>query len=134
MARLKLKSSSKDIIGMFPKESAGVEQGIREAAERTRQGVTAWVCAADHQAYDLIQGLKKEGLKVPKDVSVTGFDGIERVGRNPALTTVQIPFREIGITGAERLAARLRKRVHGKQHVYISGKLRAGKTVAPPSE
>ncbi len=59
-------------------------------------------------------------------------DGIERVGKNPSLTTVQIPFREIGITGAERLAARLRKRFHGKQHIYISGKLRVGTTVAAP--
>ncbi|MEP4076352.1 LacI family DNA-binding transcriptional regulator [Haloferula sp.] len=133
MARLRIKTSPKDVIGMFPRGSTSLEQSIDEAAERSKQGVTAWVCAADHQAYDLIQGLKKRDLKVPKDVSVTGFDGIERVGRNPALTTVQIPFREIGITGAERLAARLRKRFHGKQHVYISGKLRAGKTVASPS-
>ncbi|MGB6222823.1 LacI family DNA-binding transcriptional regulator [Haloferula sp.] len=132
MARLKLKVSAKDVIGMFPRESVSLPASISEAAERTRQGVTAWVCAADHQAYDLIRGFKKEGLAVPKDVSVTGFDGIERVGSGPSLTTVQIPFREIGMTGAERLAARLRKRFHGKQHIYISGKLRSGKTVAPP--
>lgn len=132
MARLKLKLSSKDVIGMFPRLSNSVAQGIEEAAERTRQGVTAWVCAADHQAFDLIAGFKKAGLKVPKDVSVTGFDGIDRGGKHASLTTIQIPFREIGITGAERLAARMRKRFHGKQHVYISGKLLAGNTVAAP--
>jgi DNA-binding LacI/PurR family transcriptional regulator len=132
MARLKFKTSPKDIIGMFPQITKGVEQGIEDAAERTHHGVTAWVCAADHQAYDLIQGLKKRGLRVPKDVSVTGFDGIDRAANKPSLTTIQIPFREVGITGAERLAARLRKRFHGKQHVYISGKLRDGTTVASP--
>jgi DNA-binding LacI/PurR family transcriptional regulator len=132
MARMKVDVSPKDVIGMFPKAQTSVQQGIDEAVEQTKRGVTAWVCAADHQAYDLIQGLKKQGLKVPKEVSVTGFDGIEQVGRNPALTTIKIPYREIGITGAERLAARLRKRFHGKQHVYISGKLREGKTVAAP--
>ncbi|MEM1082822.1 MAG: LacI family DNA-binding transcriptional regulator [Verrucomicrobiota bacterium] len=133
MARLKLRVSPKDIVGMFPSRWRGLEQSLDEVAERTEQGVTAWICAADHQGYDLIQGLKKRGFRVPKDVSVTGFDGIEPEGKNPALTTIQIPFREIGMTGAERLAARLRKRFHGKQHVYISGKLKAGKTVGKPA-
>ena len=132
MARLKLKVSSQDLVGVFPRRPLGVGESIRAAAERTRHGVTAWVCAADHQAYDLIRGFKKEGIEVPRDVSVTGFDGIESSGSNPSLTTVQIPFREIGKTGAERLVARLRKRFAGKQHVHISGELRDGKTVAPP--
>lgn len=134
MARHKLRISSKDIIGMFPNKELSVEDSIDEVAERTAQGVTAWVCAADHQAYDVIAGLKKRGLDVPKEVSVTGFDGIERSSSQPDLTTIQIPYREIGMTGAERLAARLRKRFHGKQHVYISGLLRPGKTVAAPAK
>ena len=129
MARLKLKVSPNDIIGMFPRRELPLEESIERAAERTRDGVTAWVCAADHQAYDLIRGLKKAGLKVPKDVSVTGFDGILRGGSNPKLTTIRIPFRSIGMTGAERLAARLRKRFTNKHHVYISGELKEGKTV-----
>ena len=133
MAQLKLKVRSKDMIGMFPSPSATVPQSIKDATERTRQGVTAWVCAADHQAYDLIRGLKKAGLRVPKDVSVTGFDGIERTGSNPSLTTIQIPFRAIGNTGAERLAARLRRRFAGQQRIYLPGQLASGRTVAPPS-
>lgn len=133
MAQLKLKVLSKDVIGVFPGGSLTVPQGIKQVVERTRHGVTAWVCAADHQAYDLVRGLKKAELKVPKDVSVTGFDGIRRRGNCPSLTTLQIPFRAIGNTGAERLASRLRKRFAGKQRVYISGQIHSGKTVAPPS-
>ena len=130
MARLKMKVSPNDIIGMFPRRELPVEESIVRAAERTRDGVTAWVCAADHQAYDLIRGLKKQGLNIPRDVSVTGFDGIQRGGSNPSLTTIQIPFRAIGMTGAERLAARLRKRFTNRQHVHISGELKEGKTAA----
>ena len=134
LARLKIKTTPQDIIGMYPRQSRSVEKGIDDAAERTRKGVTAWVCAADHQAYDLIRGFKERGLKVPRDVSVTGFDGIERSKSAPTLTTVEIPFREIGTSGAQRLATRLRKRFQGKQHVYISGKLRSGKTVSKLKE
>lgn len=133
MTRLKLKVSANDVIGVFPRKVLSVPESLEVAAERTRQGVTAWVCAADHQAYDMVRDFRKMGLKVPQDVSVTGFDGIERSESAPALTTVQIPYREIGMTGAERLAARLRKRFQGKQHVYISGRLREGATVAKPA-
>jgi LacI family transcriptional regulator len=130
MARLKIAVSPKDIIGMFPRPYSGTAQSIQEAIERTKDGVTAWVCAADHQAYDLILGLTKAGLNVPKDISVTGFDGILKENSGPSLTTVQIPFREIGKIGAQRLKARLGKRFAGKQHVYISGNLRLGETVS----
>ncbi len=132
MARLKLKVAQKDTIGIFPRAFSDVAKGIEEAAARTRHGVTAWVCAADHQAYDLISGFKKQGLKVPKDVSVTGFDGIQQPGATVSLTTIKIPFRSIGMTGAERLASRMRKRFGEKQHIYISGELQPGKSVAPP--
>ena len=135
MTRLKLKVDPYDIIGMFPRPPLGLDESIAEAAERTRLGVTAWVCAADHQAFDLISGFRKHGLQVPKDVTVTGFDGIKRAGSNPSLTTIQVPFRAIGMTGAERLASRLRKRFENKQHIFVSGTLRMGKTVAhPPGE
>ena len=93
---------------------------------------TAWVCAADHQAYDLISGFKKRRLKVPKDVSVTGFDGIQQPGATSSLTTIKIPFRSIGMTGAERLATRMRKRFGEKQHIYIAGELQQGKSAATP--
>lgn len=130
MARLKLEVSHEDMLGVFPSERLEVEESIKRAAERTKDGVTAWVCAADHQAYDLIAGFKPFGLSVPEDVSVTGFDGIRHDDSKMALTTVQIPYREIGMNGAERLTARLRKPFAGKQRVYISGKLQSGETIA----
>ena len=134
MARLRLKIHPQDIIGMFPGNLSSVSEGVEAATARTRDGVTAWICAADHQAFDLISGFKKNGLSVPQDVSVTGFDGIGKsTGTFPSLTTVEIPFRAIGMTGAERLAARIRKRFGGEQRVYISGDLRPGKTVNKPS-
>lgn len=133
MARMRMRYRPEDIVGMFPRDFKEFSKGIEAAATQTKDGVTAWVCAADHQAYDLIEGFKAFDLKVPDDVSVTGFDGIkpDRKILN-SLTTVEIPFRAIGMTGAERLAVRIRKRFGGEQNVYISGRLKPGKTVAPP--
>lgn len=133
LVRLRVPLVADDVINVFPAPELGEEASIDRAAERTRDGVTAWVCAADHQAYDLIRGLGNRGLPVPEAVSVTGFDGIELPEGLPELTTVTIPFREIGMTGTQRLLERVRKRFGSTQHVLVDCRLHAGRTVAGPS-
>lgn len=101
-------------------------------AERCRGGVTAWVCAADYQAYDLIHELEKRGFSVPGDVSVTGFDGIRRPPGLPRLTTMRIPYREIGYIGAGRLADLMSKRFYSVQQILLECTIEPGATVAAP--
>lgn len=130
MARHRLPVDARDVLNIFPSPLLDDGASRIRAVERTRDGVTAWVCAADHQAYELILALQKNGLAVPRDVSVTGFDGIDTPPGLPELTTVKIPFREIGITGTKRLHERALKRFGSSQHVLINCKLRPGETVA----
>ncbi len=54
MVRLRLPVALEDIVNIFPSREGDDESSIEYAAERTRDGVTAWVCAADHQAYELV--------------------------------------------------------------------------------
>jgi DNA-binding LacI/PurR family transcriptional regulator len=129
MVRLRLPVIAEDIVNIFPSQEGDDESSIAYAIERTRAGVTAWVCAADHQAYNLIRGLGKKGFKVPSEVSVTGFDGIQTPPDSPELSTIVIPFREIGTTGTQRLVERSQKRFGSAQHVLIDCRLRAGSTV-----
>ncbi|MES2657893.1 MAG: LacI family DNA-binding transcriptional regulator [Verrucomicrobiota bacterium] len=131
MVRLRLPVLSEDIINVFPSRELNEEESIDYAAARTRDGVTAWVCAADHQAYDLIRGLYQRGINVPSNVSVTGFDGIETPKDCPDLGTILIPFREIGATGTQRLVERVRKRFGSTQHVLIDCPFRPGDSVGP---
>ncbi len=134
MVRMRLPVSSKDVINMFPSRETSDEESIDRAAERTRDGVTAWVCAADHQAYDLVRGFRKRKISVPNMVSVTGFDGIDRPTDCPELATVHISFREIGATGTQRLVERIRKRFGSAQHVLIDCPFKPGATVGPPPQ
>lgn len=129
MVRLKLPVAPEDIVNVFPSFDGDDQSSIDYAAKRTRDGVTAWVCAADHQAYELVSGLGKRGFSVPGQVSVTGFDGIETPPGSPKLSTIQIPFREIGTTGTQRLVERTQKRFGSAQHVLIDCRLRVGATV-----
>ena len=115
-------------------EKKFIEQARETVLQRTRDGVTAWICAADHQAYDLIAWLESKGVKVPADLSITGFDGISPPSGAPLLSTVEIPFRQIGITGAKRLSDMVHKRFDAPQHILLDCNLRAGETIAAPSK
>jgi LacI family repressor for deo operon, udp, cdd, tsx, nupC, and nupG len=76
-----------------------VESGIRGAAKLLAgtSRFTAVFCSNDEMAIGAICALKSEGLRVPEDVSVVGFDDI-RFARysDPPLTTIAQPMRDIG--------------------------------------
>jgi DNA-binding LacI/PurR family transcriptional regulator len=118
------------VVGVYSGPGFSVEESIEAVHRRMAQGVRAWICAADHQAYDLIAGLQKRGVQVPRDVSITGFDGIEKPDWAPLLTTAVIPYREIGFTGGRRLLDLMRKRFGSTQHILVASRLREGETVA----
>jgi DNA-binding LacI/PurR family transcriptional regulator len=60
-------------------------------------GLTAIVCVNDLMAVGAMREIRERGLRVPQDISVTGFDNITLAQFcYPALTTVHIPRDQIG--------------------------------------
>jgi len=58
---------------------------------------TAIICVNDIMAVGVLRELRERGLRVPQDVSVTGFDNVKLSEFcYPALTTVHIPRDQIG--------------------------------------
>ncbi|OGV69214.1 MAG: hypothetical protein A3K19_23355 [Lentisphaerae bacterium RIFOXYB12_FULL_65_16] len=86
-------------------------RGVWNAIERC--GVTAFFASDDFQAAALIQALPRKGVRVPQDVAVIGFDGLE-FGEflNPALTTVHQPVEE----QAQKVVALLQAALPDKSH------------------
>jgi LacI family transcriptional regulator len=72
-------------------------------------GCTALAVQNDGAAIGAIEVLQEAGIRVPHDVSVVGFDGLD-VGQyfRPRLTTVQVPLEAIGAQGARLLLAQIR--------------------------
>lgn len=65
---------------------------------------TAIVAASDQLALGVLRWLAERGIRVPQDVSVTGYDGIpDAAFYTPALTTVEVDFAEIGRHTVRRL-------------------------------
>lgn len=67
---------------------------------------TAVICGNDVLAVGAITLAKAQGLRVPEDVSITGFDDIELAEVvEPGLTTVHVPHRRMGEAAASALLA-----------------------------
>jgi LacI family transcriptional regulator len=72
------------------------------------QHPTAIVASNDLLALGAIDGLRERGLTCPDNVSVVGFNDMPFLGRmSPALTTIRLPKREIGVQAARLLLERL---------------------------
>jgi len=65
---------------------------------------TALACFSDVTALKVLQWAYTRGIKIPDDLSVTGFAGLsESALAAPALTTMAQPFAEMGTYAAESL-------------------------------
>lgn len=99
-----------------------------------KEGVTAIVCAADHQAYPLITALRERGVSVPKQCSITGFDGIEVPPHQPALTTMRVAYEDMGSAAVSRLVDRMLHPSAPRRHILIGARLIPGATTAKPTK
>jgi LacI family transcriptional regulator len=108
---------------------------LADAVARATQheGVTAWACAADHQAYQLIADLRTRGLRVPEDVSITGFDGNEPPVGMPALATAAVPNEHIGEGAVAQLISRLLYPRSPRRKILVATALIEGTTIAAPA-
>ncbi len=69
---------------------------------------TAFVCNCDETAFRVIGDLQRKGLRVPEDISVTGYDNYTVSDMCvPAITTVEVDLTEMAHTAVTLLLARL---------------------------
>lgn len=83
---------------------SGYELG-EEVARRFRQeGLSALLCGNDELALGAIARLQDEGIRVPEDVAIIGFDNQE-FGEfvRPAITTMELDFIALGRVAFESL-------------------------------
>jgi DNA-binding LacI/PurR family transcriptional regulator len=89
--------------------SSGHAAGLCLAARmRAGEAVSAVFAANDQMALGLLAALHEQGLSVPGDVSLVGFDDLpEAPYFTPPLTTVRQDFAELGRRGVQLVLARL---------------------------
>ena len=109
---------------------AGVE-GLRALMRRSDRP-TAVLCGNDVLAAGALSAAAEMGLRVPQDLSITGFDDIEIAALvSPALTTVHVPHRRMGQEAARMLIAMLGK-PDRQESLAIEAEIVMRGTLAPP--
>lgn len=109
------------------KQSAGRAAAELVFAERPDR--TALICTSDMLALGAMHYARSQGIVVPHDLTVTGFDGIaDALQRN--LTTVCQPSEEKGYEAGELLFAAEQGSVDS---VVLETRFNKGATAAPPN-
>jgi LacI family transcriptional regulator len=112
--------------------------GVMELARRPRaERPTALVCWNDRVAFQTMLVLSDAGLRVPHDVSVTGFDDDSvAAAAHPPLTTIRQPYQEIGDNAVDMLRELIAMHPSEREprRVLLPGELIVRGSVAPCRE
>ncbi|MFJ6700315.1 LacI family DNA-binding transcriptional regulator [Streptomyces sp. NPDC091272] len=112
-SRRRLKAARKAAGGSLPDEFVersmfSLEGGQAAATRLLERGVTGIVCASDPLALGAVRAARRQGLRVPDDVSVVGYDDSAFMTcTEPPLTTVRQPIEAMGRAAVELLALQI---------------------------
>ncbi|MDT8860802.1 LacI family transcriptional regulator [Alkalihalobacillus sp. MEB130] len=85
---------------------------------------TAIFAASDNLAIGAISALSEQGVRIPEDISIVGFDNIAvSEYLTPALTTIEQPSVQIGEKAADMLLTILDHQLLEQMHVELNSKL-----------
>jgi len=111
--------------------SADLDAGIVRAL--AQRDVTAIIAGADLIAIGVMKALRDNGLRVPEDVSVIGFDNIPWSDLcTPALTTIDLPINEMGIEAVQLLLRRINAPDEPRRRVVFDVSLVERRSVVAP--
>ena len=122
---------------IFRSQKRFEEAGIEGAAHYLKTGdfATAYICAYDEIALGFIHRLTQNGIRIPEDVSVVGFNDIPYAAyAKIPLTTVHF-FEESQYDSAiDLLTKKLRNADAPIQHITLEHRIAVRGTTAPPKE
>lgn len=81
-----------------------------------RSGHPTAIFTNDDLAIGALRAIHEQGLRVPEDIALVGFDDIEYAAHTaPPLTTVAVPKEEMGRLAVRQAIAQMEQ---GEQHVF----------------
>lgn len=118
------------VCGWLYTRAAALETGIQIAGLPQAERPRALICHNDITALGVYHGVRRAGLRVPEDVAIVGFDGIEE-GRceDIPLTTIDSPVDVLAKEAVRILIARMSKQYDiSSQQILIPTRLWVGGT------
>ncbi|MET7853767.1 LacI family DNA-binding transcriptional regulator [Streptomyces avermitilis] len=111
-----------------------------EESLRRKLDFTAVLAGTDVVAAGAMQALRTAGLRVPEDVSVVGYDDIPLASQlTPQLTTVHVPYEEMGRVALRAVADRReagagRRKGGDGDHLVLGTHIVVRQSVQPPAQ
>lgn len=92
---------------------------------------SALFCTNDIIAFGVLKALRERGVRIPRDVSIIGFDDLPTAAvMDPPLTSIAVSKHEIGSTAMRRLQARIRDPSMPPTKTVVGGTLKERESVA----
>jgi LacI family transcriptional regulator len=103
----------------------GRPEGYRAALDLLRESSpTAVFVASDEQAFGVLRAAADLGLRVPDDLAIVAFDGLAHSEFTvPGLTTVSVPFAELGTAAVGCLVDQIEGRTREQSAARIQVRL-----------
>jgi DNA-binding LacI/PurR family transcriptional regulator len=130
-----LRDAGLDGDGLVAHAPFGVEGGARALRSLLAldDAPTGVICSSDLMAIGALREALAAGLRVPEDLSIVGFDGIDAVSwTSPPLTTVEQPIQAIAETAVETVCRLLEEPEAPLPDSMFRPRLREGGSTAPP--
>lgn len=79
----------------------------------------AIICANDHMASAVSSELISRGYEIPKDICVSGYDGLsDTLYFSPSLTTVGVPFLDMGVRAVQIIDQKQRRPMQNENYFF----------------
>lgn len=126
--------------GLYDPDICQVDSNTEESGYRLTQSVLsrpdrpdALVCGNDNMAVGAYRAIHELGLKIPEDIAIASFNDISVAQfLNPPLSTVHLPFEDIGQTAVDLLMERLNGRTVAKRAILSARMIWRGSTKPRP--
>lgn len=119
---------------LFRETRFSLQAGYQTAREfiRSHPDITALFAMSDTVAIGAMRAFSDLHMRIPEDISVFGFDGIDLSDFTlPRLATVEQPVNEIARSSVELLMEMLNENAPPRQ-LLVNAKLRRRESLAPP--
>jgi DNA-binding LacI/PurR family transcriptional regulator len=106
-----------------------IARGLMKSTERP----TAIIAANDRVAWAILRAVQEQGLNVPADVSVIGFDdATESAHVTPPLTTISLEWKQMAEIATQMLVEVLRRKIIRQVYIALEPKLVVRQSTATP--
>ena len=111
----------------------GADQYAEQVARLIDDGVRAWICVAEPVGWRLHSWLTARNIRVPEDVSITGFHRPDTAPLSePSLTSVTASYQAMGAAALKRLLYRIQNPAESTRTILFPCHLYDGDSVGKP--